>query len=512
VDIYRARGQVQVIKKMLNLPTEILLLIFDHLAYEYEHDPEEALFPSLRVFDNTLPLLEVCRQWYDLFLPKIYQSLELHFERRQLYLLARSLLENPRLGASVRRLWVDCLTDWGGHRYYDDDDYDEEKEDGELVNDPRTKSFHDILEKAGPDRRRWQRDLLRNSGEAWMAICFFFLPNLQSFKIDYLEGPKPWMPLALSLIAGSNDAQPKKPTLRKLEEVIITGDRDHVSRPHSDFLPYFHLPSIRAFCGCEITEPSKGQRNTNQMLLSAPFKSSRITELALHHTYGAIGVSEYITACANLRVFLYEHTIIKSNENPTWSPSIIYNALTTQKHSLQVLYLGFWDGNPLSFPSMFMTKDLSACWLGSLKGFSQLREIALPLEIILDYRTDKEYPQLSLSKIMPSSVENLYLGAVAAIHYDLVAAALWAMLRCRKTRFPSLRGIEIWSQNMLLSRDMRLLWRSKGDEAFAKVKEMWLAEGVEFRYSVPSKSQIRRQSPLLSSFNSLKRNKYELIV
>lgn len=89
-------------------PNEILLLIFDHLAQETE--PERLVPPPLHVFHARIPLLRVCRAWYNLFLPKVYHFLELH-SVRQLYPLARSLQRKPNLGSSVRRLQIDFSND-----------------------------------------------------------------------------------------------------------------------------------------------------------------------------------------------------------------------------------------------------------------------------------------------------------------------------------------------------------------------------------------------------------------
>jgi hypothetical protein len=378
-------------------------------------------------------------------------------------------------------------------------------DDNELVDDPTTKPFHDLLEKASRDqteRRRWQRALLRGSGDAWMAICFYFLPNLQSFTLEYLGRPKTWIPLALSRIAsGSIDLQPRP--LQHLEEVIIDGNLPVPLLSHLEFFPYFHLPSMRSFRGCEITELQEGRNANIYKMLQPPPKSSGITELALRTTHITSSVIHYITACANLRVFMYEHTLQRmDHRNPTWSPGIVYNALITQKQSLEVLYINFLDvGSPYSRLSRFI-KDRPAQWFGSLQKFTQLREIFMPLELLLDYRTNKEHPQLPLSETMPSSVENLYLGEVEDEDFAIVASALFVMLSHRKRLFPSLLGIELWLTKVPLE-DEKDSWFSQLYDTFARVEKICLADGIEFRYSYKSRNRTYKQFKLGESVQGI---------
>lgn len=68
-------------------------------------NPTPGGFPKLNMLFTMYFLLGVCREWYELFLPKVYYSLELHAEENQLYLLGRSLQENPRLGACISPKW-----------------------------------------------------------------------------------------------------------------------------------------------------------------------------------------------------------------------------------------------------------------------------------------------------------------------------------------------------------------------------------------------------------------------
>ncbi|KAH1496797.1 hypothetical protein KXW60_000440 [Aspergillus fumigatus] len=132
-----------------------------------------------------------------------------------------------------------------------------------------------------------------------------------------------------------------RPMLQRLKTLhIISNDvRDVYS--HWQFPPFFHLPSLRNVNMGTVKE-YKGWTRLNHPAVSSTSGKSPVASLVLEsHCNGRDGVAEFITSCANLKEFRYQH-----DDDEDWAqtcknfqPQKIYKALLTQKHSLEVLHL-----------------------------------------------------------------------------------------------------------------------------------------------------------------------------
>ena len=139
------------------------------------------------------------------------------------------------------------------------------------------------------------------------------------------------------------------PVLQNLRSVTIYDDYgDGLGLETRDLIPFFWLPAMRVVIGHGIieswseAEPEEhgglwgpGKSGVREIRLGGPFKGCN----------GDEGVSRYITYCANLEIFEYQHEKIKKvvtmpgHVSPGFKSHNIWKALVTQKHSLRELRL-----------------------------------------------------------------------------------------------------------------------------------------------------------------------------
>lgn len=469
---------------MPHIPNEILFLIFDYINLE---PPDNGARPpaSRRLYDLSRLLL-VCRVWYHVLAAQVYLSLEVNYPQRRLYRLALSLLKNPGLASFVQRLWI------GGYSIVigpttntEDNNLVLDPDDDGLLDNPCTRPFHDILIRASPERkerRRWQRDLIRGLPDAWMAVLFFLVPNLRFFKLDHSAGAKIWTTIALSRIATGAVDFPFRP-LQFLEEVFVSENSIFASRSHLEFIPFLHFPAMRSFFGHSLTDRPEANHTQICLALPPPHQSSGITRLVLSHIHARPSILRYITACANLLVFKYEHTDDSTGLFPVWTPHYLYKALETQRHSLQVLYVGYWDFSGESFAEVYrMITHRPGLWsFGSLVEFTHLREIDVPVVFFLEYPEGLLRPTLDLLDKLPSSVEKLCLSEILDRDVETIASTLCAMVSARD-QYPRLQVIELCLLRLVPeNRDGE--WFVLVRAAFAALQVKCNAAGMELRYS-----------------------------
>ncbi|XHG05695.1 hypothetical protein AWENTII_008910 [Aspergillus wentii] len=426
---------------MDNLPSEILLEI-----YKYIDD-----------FSDRRNILLICRGWRDLFSSEIYSDLTLRIDREQFEGFVRSLRQNPALSAAIYDLRVDGL----GF----DEDEDCWGADG----------YDDILQKITTDQEeleRWKGDLRKATGDAWMAIIFTLLPNLQRFKAEYGDYPTTWIIRVLSQVATRSvtfDHCPTGMPLQNLQEVEIEHGDCHCSFPASEFFPFFLLPAMRVFEAGAIYEQADDELHYDAEDYPPPKPSpgsSSIKKLILNSTTGYHGMADYITACAGLEHFQYEHRCLAVNDALyyAWRPQLIHDALLTQTHSLELLWVSNDSCADIFYEYDDVEEDPDEMWFGSLVEFECLREVCMPLRILLDFRHGDQ-PTVSLDEVLPDSLEHFRLEDVQERDYPIAVNGLNAML-LRRPDFPLLEGIELQTYG-------------KEGEAFAGVKEICEAEGVK---------------------------------
>jgi hypothetical protein len=290
-----------------------------------------------------------------------------------------------------------------------------------------------------------------------------------------------WSTLILSRIATVAVDFPFRP-LQFLEEVFVSENSPFATRSHLDFIPFLHFPAMRSFFGHSLTDRPEEDYPQPCPALPPPRQSSGITRLVLSYIHGRSSILRYITACANLQVFKYEHTDDHSTGFfPVWSPQHLYQALETQKHSLQVLYVGYWDFKRESFAEVYrLITFRPGFWgFGSLVEFTHLREIDIPVVFFHEFLGG--VPALDLLDKLPSSVEKLCLSEILDRDIDIVVSALCAMVSSRD-QFPRLQVIEVCLLG-LFPGERNGEWFVLVRAAFAALEGMCNAAGVELRYS-----------------------------
>lgn len=112
---------------------------------------------------------------------------------------------------------------------------------------------------------------------------------------------------------------------------------------------------------------------------------------------------------------------------------VIYEALTTQKHSLQVLPLEYGYEGP--FINEGFCKRTNQWSSRSLLDFTRLREVDLPLEFFRDDQIIHGETRMLFHEMLPKSLEKLGLRDFWDSEYAVLERGLCALLSCRKTRF-----------------------------------------------------------------------------
>lgn len=384
---------------------DILLLILEHVHNQADR----------------LRLLLVCRHWHWLLFSKAYERVSV--SEKRIYRLVCSIHRNPEIGASIRDLSV--LWCPGSGR----GDYD-------------VAMFRDSVQAASQlteDCEKWERELSRGNPDAWLAVLVLSLEAVTSLSLSCGNRSPYFIPmLARATAAAAAREKPfdSKPVLQRLERVAAKTESHAISFPAADFLPFFCLPAMRVFSATALHEDC----NWHSVPKPTP-GTSGIKELRLGgcpgRCNGIEGMADYVASCANLEVFIYQHerTIDRQGRSLHFHPRGFYTALLTQRHSLRVLRLNIVreknrpDGfNGFGFPSLF--------------EFHQLRELQIPLRMLLEFGPDDQ-PTISLPEVLPQSLEHLCLAYSREGDTDVVVRNLHSMVEQRGARFPRLRELKV---------------------------------------------------------------------
>lgn len=447
----------------MHLPDEILLLIGQHVD------------PFIKK-PNGFKLSRVCRHWYSLFTPQLYS--DIWIDAPQLPALVRSLRGNPRLGPYIRRFLL---------RWWDSWDEEEGGYDPEFLHFLAEKASHSLEE-----AEKWKASLKKTNTDAWFAVLLMYLPNMTTLDIDH-PGNSDYVKRMLCRAAYREKPFDVIPGLQNLETVRISNeDRNKTSYPACEIIPFFHLSKVRFLQGETVIENEYDERDDHPAQKAAN-GTSPIQKIKFNkECNGRKGFTEFITSCANLQEFEYQHSNqeIWGDSYTRFRPCLFYKALLTQKHSLQVLRLN--DGGDHEVTGMEEEEEEDSHpddWFGSLKEFIHLRELRVRIRNLFDYGRENKTPSLSLREILPSSLEYLVLANYDVFQYSVVNGNLHELLSHRE-EFPNLRMIEIQpgeAERIDPARNV-IYWRDNFQApigvrvSFGEIERVCGEVGVEFGY------------------------------
>ncbi|GIJ92605.1 hypothetical protein Asppvi_001883 [Aspergillus pseudoviridinutans] len=469
---------------MDTLPVEIILTIGSHVSD----------------VDDKLRLLQVCRRWRALFLEVAYNDVDI--DGPQIEPLTKVILANPRIGTAIRNLsvgWWYSYIDRHEQQTKNDDDLPEAAEElaGQISRSPE-------------EQKDWIDNLRAGNQEAWLALLLASVPNLTVLSGRYcVDAPR--VTLVVARAALKEPPFDTRPALQRLETLHITSDDMKDVNPHWQFLPFFHLPSLRDVDLDAVKEIRETARLDHPAVSSAS-GTAPVESLVLEsYCNGRNGMAEIITSCANLKEFKYQH-----NDTEVWSESYVdfqprkfYRALLTQKHSLEVLHLS--DNGEVTGPATDELSDEEENdgpqaydrWFGSLAEFSYLQDLRIRVQNLLNYHDRDKDESVLLKDILPASLRSLHIAECWPKHCAVLVPNLQGVLAHHKESFANLKRIGISSgvsedvpegQNRFSYPRQELIPESL-KKPFVPVKEMCDRAGVKFKMTLGWSCTIISNTP-----------------
>ncbi|RAL04683.1 uncharacterized protein BO80DRAFT_206196 [Aspergillus ibericus CBS 121593] len=396
----------------LPLPNDILLLVGEYM--EDHRDRYNLLF--------------VCRHFHDLFLRLVYQAAALK-DCCQIRSFLGALLRRPELARAVRTL---DFHDW--HPKSTSTRFTPSNED--LV--PFIQWAH-TLSHTAEEHMKWEQDLRDDVEEAWIALLLPLASNLRHLQLVY---PRQNLYLDRMVQRAVKGEKPfdDQPAFRVLRDVSLSHLADEDSRGSyqpSQVLPFFQLPSMRAFSADSVVESTRPQEPESAQPVEAG--SSLIFEITLSASSGSQGMQSLVASCSSLKSFKYQH----SDEHllaEGFRPSAFFESLAKSKDSLETLWLDSYGTHlPFTVAGANETHDE---WFGPLTEFTSLKNIRIRLPNLLDVRYQYE-PSCPLTDVLPSSVESLYVEGCKESSLGMLVGQLQTVLNQRKSQFARLKRLDI---------------------------------------------------------------------
>ncbi|GIC94609.1 uncharacterized protein Aud_001938 [Aspergillus udagawae] len=458
---------------MDTLPVEIILTIGSHVSD----------------VDDKLRLLQVCRRWRALFLEVAYNHVNI--DGPQIESLTKVILANPRVGPAIRNL---SLGWW--HSYTYSQPQQRESDDNLLE---AAEELVGQISRSPEEEKDWIENLRAGNQEAWLALLLASVPNLTTLSGGYcLEAPR--VTLVVARAARKEPPFDTRPILQRLETLHITTDDMKQVYPHWQFLPFFHLPSLRDVNLGGVKETREWDRLDHPAVSSAS-GTAPVESLVLESLCnGRNGMAEIITSCANLKQFKYQHDDTEDwgNSYVDFQPRKFYRALLTQKDSLEVLHMndnGEETGagtDELSDDEENDGPEAYDRWFGSLAEFSHLQDLHIRVQNLLNYHDRDKDESVVLKDILPASLRSLHVAECWPKHCALLVPNLQGVLAHHKKRFTNLERICISSgvseeipegQNRFSYPRQELIPESL-KKPFVPVKEMCDRAGVKFEMTL----------------------------
>ncbi|OQE16874.1 hypothetical protein PENFLA_c026G02707 [Penicillium flavigenum] len=464
---------------MIAFPTDIILMIVD----------------AIDEFKDRRKLLQVCRSWRSLLLAKVYSKVTLDNDE-SLVPLAHATRLNRSLGATVRELRIPNL-------FYKDDKND--------IYDPEL--FRELIQPftvTPEDLTEWENVL-----ELWLVLVLVSLENLRYLEMRHYSYCWNFTLRTLAQLASSPVCVWGYTPLSHLEEVSIMSETVSQNFPAARFAPFFRLPTLRVFRAAGVHEEHEGDYALFPISLKLEPKSSQVRKIILDHSNCRRGMIEYVSSCANLEYFEYQHSNA-ANHGDAWldfRPQRFHAALLTQKHSLRVLRLNDCgvtkgvDDLGMEDEGIYSGDDVEIePWFGSLVDFTELRELRIPVRNLLNLNHRHHGLGSSLEKILPCSLEYLCLAKTDQAEFDTVEPQLRSLLALQGKCFPALRKlvIQLYQMELLPGKELSSD-NNKGDcqvphgtkEVFEEVRRMCETKGVEFSFAHDGEYQVLADGKLI---------------
>ncbi|KAL5359425.1 hypothetical protein BJX96DRAFT_183757 [Aspergillus floccosus] len=319
--------------------------------------------------------------------------------------------------------------------------------------------FVDLLSESPVEWEAWRNQLSKNRIEAWIALLLAFLPNLTAISARH-NRPEGWITRVVSKAAWKQPPLDANtfPALQHLESIDLTWRDLSVVMNHREYLPFFHLPSLRTLRLGPVQEPQTRYKVADHPAFLPAQGTSPVESLVLDYfCNGRYGMSDFITSCANLKRFVYQHTnnmIWASNEeeqhfaglDASFRPWCFHAALLTQKHSLEALHLNHLGDASLPSQDGRDNGEIADAnshnrWFGSLAEFSTLRDLRIRARNLLNLQPVEREVVVLLKDILPRSLRHLHLADCNEDDYALLVPNFEDVLAQRAERFPNLQSI-----------------------------------------------------------------------
>ncbi|KAJ5913614.1 hypothetical protein N7504_002497 [Penicillium tannophilum] len=422
------------------LNNDVVLLIEDHLCYQ----------------PDKFSMMRVCRQWYTLLLPRLFAR-RIWVRREKIYPLVRCIQKNPNIGAAIQYLDVRL-------------DLEYESESPEPKYDVRmVRAAVEGACDTRAEQSKWNRGLRKGDKDAWLAVLLQYLEGTTVLELGYSDKSDYFIPM-LRRVASQAPPFNTKPVFQKLEKVTVSTDEEKIHLLASDFLPFFNLPAMRVFNADGLYE----EYEDNSLYPKPKPRTSGIREMNLGRvclgSNGSKGMADYITACGNLEILEYQHC----NDTPPG-------------HLLRVLRLND-SGQSMAWGCADAFDNEEFNQFGSLTEFHHLRELRISVRTLLQFGHG-DHPTVSLSTVLPWSLECLYLSHYWDDDFDVVVANLTSVVTQRAERFSSLTKVRIQSSDVERVPRAEGGWKLELPESihqiFAPLAEIFLEAGIDFGLCKP---------------------------
>ncbi|KAF7622609.1 hypothetical protein F9C07_11460 [Aspergillus flavus] len=411
---------------MDRLPTEIILAIIHEI-------------PNTQ---DRLTLVQICRRWRASFLGIAFCST--HLEWPQVRCLVVAALANPVIRFSIRKISIENVA----HRATP------------VPLGSPVQEIIDLISESPVEYDAWRKGLSENQSEVWIALLMAILPNLAAVSAQHSH-PQGWITRIVSKAAWRQlPFEPNTlPALQRLEKLDLTWCGLSTVLSHREYLPFLHLPYLRSLrLGPAQELHSTHSPADHPAFLPVPARSP-VEDLVLDFfCNGRHGMVDFITSCANLKRFVYQHTnymvwVSRQDEedcagvDASFRPWCFHEALQTQKHSLEVLHLN--DLGDASIPRRthlykgHVDPISHDRWFGSLADFRKLWDLHIRASNLLNLHPEETEEMILLGDILPKSLRVLHLADCNDEICAVLLTHLEDLLARREEQFPSLQSLLI---------------------------------------------------------------------